>query len=609
MVDDKEIHGIAGKILWVDLSHGKIEERGLEEEDYRKWIGGRGLASKLLFENLPKGTDPLGPENLLIFAVGPLTGSPISFTSRMAVVTKSPETGFYDRSMVGGDFPAKLKRAGYDAISFTGSSEEPVYLFLGENGAELLNAKELWGKSTSEIDSILKERHGKDVSVACIGPAGEKLVKYACIMTSLVNSAGRGGVGAVMGSKKLKAIAVKGWRGYHPYSEEETRKWAVEIVGQIRERLKGLSTYGTPEGLLLHNELGFLPTRDFQTGVFEGAELISHEMLKKYEVKSSGCFGCAVRCKKFHEVKEGKYKVFTGGPEYECLTMLGSNLGISNVEAIILMNGLCNDYGLDGISTGATIGFAMECFERGLITEENTGGIELRFGDADSAMQLIHMIARRQGFGSELADGVKELSKRVGGEFFAPHVKRLEFPAYDPRGLQGFGLAFATANRGACHNMNSMYYAEISKRETDRFETKGKGVVMRKWALRYAIYDSVTMCSFGRGIIPPEDIAVMVSAVTGWDITVEDLMLAAERIYNIEKLFNIREGWKKEMDTLPSRFLEEPMPEGPSKGNVVRLDEMLEDFYEIMGWDRRTGLPTDEKLRELGLLEYKKGVY
>ncbi|HIE23414.1 MAG TPA: aldehyde ferredoxin oxidoreductase [Candidatus Korarchaeota archaeon] len=601
--------GIAGKILWVDLSKGKMEERLVEEEVYRKWMGGRGLASKLLFENIPKGSNPLGPDNLLIFSVGPLTGSPISFTSRMAVVTKSPETGLYDRAMVGGDFPAKLKRAGYDAILLVGSSKDPVYLFLGENGAELFGAEDLWGRSTAEVESILRERHGKDVSVASIGRAGENLVKYACIMTSLANSAGRGGVGAVMGSKKLKAVVVKGHRGYFPHSEEEMRKWAIEIANRIREKLKGLSTYGTPEGLLLHNELGFLPTRDFQTGVFEGAELISHEMLKKYEVRSEGCFGCVVRCKKFHEVKEGRYKVFTGGPEYECLTMLGSNLGISDIRAIMLMNRLCNDYGMDGISTGTTIGFAMESFERGLISKDLAGGIELKFGDADLAIQLIHKIANRNGFGKELAEGVKYLSERVGGEFFAPQVKGLEFPAYDPRGLQGFGLAFATANRGACHNMNSMYYAEISKRETDRFETKGKGVIMRKWALRYAIYDSITMCSFGRGIIPLEDIVEMIKAVTGWDIGVEDLLKAAERVYNIEKLFNIREGWTKEMDTLPRRFLEEPMPEGPSKGNVVRLDEMLEEFYEIMGWDRDTGLPKDEKLEELGLLDYKKGLY
>jgi aldehyde:ferredoxin oxidoreductase len=589
----------------VDLTSSKVSKEPLEPALAQSYLGGRGVADYFLFNEVPPGTDPLSAENRLIFMTGPLTGSRIPYTSRMAVVAESPLTLGYTRSMVGGHFPARLKHAGYDGIIVQGKAKSPVYLNIADEKVELLDATELWGRGTGECQEFLKEKHGRASRVALIGPGGENQVLFAGIIVDGMSAAGRGGTGAVMGSKNLKGIVVKGEKGYRAANPAAIEAFARRARQIIRDTpgIQAFSRAGTPEDTEPNHVMGILPTRNYQRGCFEGIKGIVLEELQKYRVGSGGCFACPVACKKRTVVQTGPYQADTFGPEYETVAMLGSNCGNSNIESVIHANMLCNHYSLDTISTGGVIAYAMECYERGLLSREDTDGLELSFGNHAALVELIHKIARREGIGKELALGVRRLSEKRGATSFAAQVKGLEFPAFDPRGLQGFGLAFAVGNRGACHNLTSMFYAEIGRPETDRFATDGKGEILRKWALNYAIYSSATLCSFSRGFMTRELIAEAISDCTGKPVSVGDLLIAAERMYNLERLFNLREGIMGEDDTLPERFLKEPLPDGASQGKVVRLDEMLGDYYKAMDWDGE-GVPTQRVLRRLNLQGY-----
>ena len=605
MNSGKRYCGYAGQLLRIDLDSLKITKEPLDLSIARDFIGGRGLADHFLFREVPAGIDPFSPQNRLIFAIGPLTGSNIPYTSRMALVTKSPLTGGYTRSVSGGHFPARLKRAGYDGIIFQGKPEAPVYLNINDGDVELLDATSLWGKGVRETMEILTAKHGKASRFALIGPASENLVPFTGVIVDWQGAAGRGGVGAVMGSKNVKGIVVNGTKPYLAANEDNVKSFVAEVRKIIKETpgIQGFSRNGTPEDTIIANELGTLPTRNYQSGCFDGIEGLDLPALEKYRVGSSGCFACPVACKKRTVVREGPYKIDVFGPEYETIGMLGANCGNSNIESVIYANFLCNDYSLDTISTGNVIAYAMECYERGLLTRKDTDGLELTFGNHNAIIELIHKIARRDGIGKKLSEGVKKFSETLGATSFAAQVKGQEFPSFDPRGLQGFGLGFAVGNRGACHNLTSMFYAELSAKETNRFTTEGKGEVLRKWALNYAIYSSACLCSFSRGFMTRELIAKVISDCTGIATTVDDLIVAAERMYNLEKLFNLREGMTREDDTLPLRFLQEPMPEGAAKGYVNHLPEMLDGFYKAMGWNDR-GEPTPELLKKLNLESY-----
>ncbi len=591
--------GNTGRILRIDLSSGicRVIEPKLEE--YVRFIGGRGLSIKLLYEMAEPGVDPLSPGNPLIFMAGPLTGSSIPYTSRIAVVTKSPQTGFYNRSMAGGRFPAWLKQAGYDGVVLSGASDSWIYIFISGEGCEIKDAGRLRGLSTSETIKALKETHGNRVSVACIGQAGENLVNYANIRFDMHNFAGRAGAGCVMGSKKVKAIVVeKGEGRYKPRDVEMVKDIALELNRRIREAgMESFRRYGTAQTLLLTNELGVLPTRNFQTGVYEHAENLSHLALYKYYSFSIGCYACPVGCKKAYMFENTVY-----GPEYESLAMLGPNLGMKDVSQVAILNNLCNEYGMDTISTGGTLAFVMEYCQK----NPEKAPVKLLFGDFESAKKAIEDIAYRRNFGNMMAQGAAYLSTILPkSEGYAAHVKGLEMPAYDPRGLQGFGLAYAISPRGACHNTYSMYRAEVSPgRETDRFSTEGKTKVIRRWAINYAIYEMLVFCSFGRGLVDREFLTSALRHATDIDYTVDNVVEAALRVITLERLYNIREGLKPWMDTLPSRFLEEPMPEGPARGMTVKLWDMLGEAYAEFGWDEN-GIPSDETLRMLGLAEYK----
>lgn len=603
--------GYMGKTLYVDLSKAKVAEKPLNLQIARKFIGGRGLGVRILYDELKMGgINPYGPENVVIFATGPLTGTVAPSSGRYCVVTKSPLTGTCLDTHAGGRFGPELKYAGYDAIIVTGRSKNPVYLWIDDKDVVLRDARHLWGKVVSETEQMIKEEIGdEEIKIASIGPGGEKLVSFACVMNDLHRAAGRGGAGAVMGSKNFKAIAVRGTGGVK-IADFET---FMEVVDEAYEALKkhrttGISgtlpKYGTAGILNNMNEHGILPTRNFQTGVFEGAEKISGEEIAKTILKrNKACASCIIRCARFCVVEIGPYTGTTlEDPEYENCWSFGAQCGVDRLDAIAKANLICNEYGIDTISAGNAIGFAMECFERGLIKLEDTDGIRLKFGDFEAMVAMTEKIALKEGFGSILAQGVEKAAEIIGkgASSFAMHIKGMEMPAYDPRGAKGQGLAYATSNRGACHLRAYIIKYEIlgTPFYADRFSTEGKARLVVETQDEYSVIDSLILCIRIPLAVSMEVSARLLTAATGWNFTVEGLMKAGERIYNMERLFNAREGFSRKNDTLPSRILREKMPEGPAKGHVVELDGMLDEYYSIRGWNK-DGVPTKEKLREL----------
>ena len=618
--------GYTGKILRVDLSKSKISEESPDPNSIRMFLGGSGLATKYLFDEVRPGIDPLGPENKLIFMTGPLTGTISPSAGRYTVVAKSPLTGIWGQANSAGFWGVDFKRSGFDGVIFEGVSSEPVYLVTDDGKAELRDAKNLWGKNVFETTRLIKEELGERFNVACIGIAGENLVRYASIMNDLHRAAGRCGMGAVMGSKRLKAIAARGTKKIEVANEKELREVVGklrEVVGKAHELSKesiikiSLETYGTAVALDLVNIRGGLPTRNWQTGCFPKADEISGSaIVDKVLVGRKACFACFIKCGRVSEVKTGPYTVKGEGPEYESVGALGSMCGIDNLEAITFAHILCNDYGLDSISTGSTIAFAMECYEKGLLTKSDTDGLELKFGDPDVVIALVHKIAKREGFGNLLAEGTRIVSKKIGkgSERFAMHVKGLELPAYDSRAAKITGLAFATSNRGGCHITAYVQAPSFLSlplpllREEDRepfdpfLEDPKLAKIVKDMEDAFTIFDSASMCKFMGLILPADTWAKMISAITGWtEFDEEEFRKMGERIYNLERIFNVREGLTRADDTLPKRLLEDPLPEGPAAGHVVHLDPMLDAYYDLRGWDKKTGKPTFEKLKELGL--------
>jgi len=598
--------GWIGKVLRVNLTKGEWKTEELDKDMASKFIGGRGLGSKILFDEIDPKLDPFSPNNKLIMATGPLTGTSASAAGRYMVITKSPLTGTIACSNSGGHFGAELKFAGFDLIIFEGKAKEPVYLYVEDGKVELRDAKAIWGKTTHETtDQILSETD-MDARVSCIGPAGEKLVKYACIINDKHRAAGRSGVGAVMGSKNLKAVAVKGSGSVTVADKEAFRKATLDGFQKIKANpvtSEGLPAYGTCVLVNIINASGIFPTKNFQQSVFEGAEKISGETIADdILVRNRACFACPIACGRVTKVKNPKYEYFGEGPEYESDWSMGGCCGVDNLDAIAKGNYLCDVLGFDPISAGVTIACAMELFEKGIISTKEVGR-SLNFGDADAMLEMVKAIGYREGFGNALAEGSYRLAEKYGHPEFSMTVKKQEFPAYDGRGAQGMGLQYATSNRGACHVRGYMTSPEILglPQKLDPFETEEKAGWLKTFQDLTAVVDSAGMCLFNTFALGAPEVLEYLKAATGVQMSLDELMKTGERIWNLERLFNFRAGLTGKDDRLPDRLLKEPISSGPAKGRVVELAKMLPEYYELRGWDKE-GQPTKARLKELGLV-------
>jgi len=609
-----------GKILRVDLSKKELLEEPINWEWVRKFIGGKGLGIRYLYDLVRPGTDPFSPENVIILMTGPLTGTIMSTMSRMANVTKSPLTGTMSDSYNGGFFPAELKFAGFDGIIVKGRAPKPVYLSIKDGRAELRDASHLWRKGTFETtDLIVKEsgekprRYIEGPKVGCIGPAGENKVRYAAVTYDKHHFAGRGGTGAVMGSKNLKAISVRGTKQAKALginSEPAFLEMVRTIIKkEIQENpdVESMIKEGTPSVVNMSQGAGLLPTRNFQTGVFPEADQINTEALfDKILVKhTTTCFSCAIGCRNISKVRDGKYAGLEGeGPEYETLALCGSNLGIGDIRVVLKFNEECSDMGLDTISAGTVCGWAMELFERGIITKKDTGGLELTFGNSDTAVSLPRLISLRKGIGDTLAEGVVRASKKIGknSERYAMHAKGQEYPAYDPRGSFGMALAYATSDRGADHN-RAWPVASEAFGKLDPFTAEGKAELVKTDQIRTSVKWSTTMCDFLAANLSL--VARLLNAACETNYTDDSIALAGRRIWTLTRLFNLREGFSRKDDSMPPRVYLDSLPEGNPKGKVVPerdFQTMLSEYYKLFGWDDQ-GRPTRETLHELDLEE------
>jgi aldehyde:ferredoxin oxidoreductase len=619
------LYGYAGKILYVDLNTGKSRVEPLKEDIAKKYVGGIGLGMKLWLDNSKRGVDPFSPENPLVLALGPTSGTMFPTAGNgHAFVSKSPATSGIGEAVAHGTFGAEMKRAGYDAVILTGKSEKPVYLWIDDDSVQLLDAAHLMGKSPSETEDAIKDELGDYyVRVTAIGLAGEKLSRIACIINESTRAAGRTGLGAVMGSKNLKAIAVRGTHDIVPAKPDEF----MDMVEEFHERMKGPATQkyrtlGTAENVLVHNALHCMPTRNYNNAHFEEADKVSGEVLnEKFVVKIIGCSSCAMRCEHEVVVPEGPYKGTMTRMEYETLWALGPYCGINRLDAIIKGMELCNYYGMDAISAGVIVGFAMDCYENGILSQADLGVAEAQFGNSEALIQLIEKMGKREGIGDILAEGVRIAAQKIdkGAEKLAQHIKGLEVTGYDLRCLKTAALGFAVSFRGADHNRHGAYAFDV-KGKVDRLKAeKGRGKMVRDMEDTYALIDSFIICKFSRGTYYKEmpDMAKLYSLVTGYEMTPEELKKSGERINTVARLINIREGLSRKDDTLPWKVMNMPIPdEGPAKGAFVsqeELDLLLDDYYESRGWTVE-GVPTAEKLKELGMddllsiVEKKQGV-
>ena len=586
----------AGKYLEIDLSSGKIESHPLDIELRRLFLGGRGMGARLLWDLVGPEVEPLSAENVLIFCAGPLTASGAQTSNRFTVTTKSPLTGTVCDSNSGGWWGLQFKRTGYDALVVRGRADHPVMIEIrGGGNISIQDADHLWGKTVSEVTEALGQNNNKR-NVLCIGPAGENQVRMAAIMNDGTRALARGGPGAVMGSKNLKAIVVEGSEK-NTASDQDLFKFMLYETGKLIKNSpitsQAYPEFGTAVVMNVVNEIGALPTRNFQQTQFEEAEKISGEtMTDTILTGNRACWACPIACTRLTktELAEGE------GPEYETAWAFGAQCGIDDLPAIAEANYLCNDLGLDTISVGNTIGCAMEMGERGLVNSE------LRFGRADLLLPTIADIGYRRGLGNELAEGSYRFAEKYGAAQYSMTVKKLELPAYDPRGMQGQGLLYATSNRGGCHMRGNMLGPEVLSlpRLIDRFANQGKGGIVAVHQNEAAVVDSLVVCRFTNVAVSCEYFARLLTAVSGIKFSADDLLKVGERVWNIERLYNLREGFGRADDTLPERLLNEPVPAGPSQGHTARLHLMLDEYYQFRGWNEQ-GVPGIPKLKELEL--------
>jgi len=598
--------------LYVDLTSGKTHTEPLNVDYAKKYIGGIGLGMRLWLQNSKPKIDPFDPENPLVIANGPISGTmwPTGGNGH-AIVSKSPQSFGIGESLAHGTFGTELKRAGYDAVVIKGKAERPVYMWIDDDSVQLLDASGLMGKSPSETEDAIREELGDYyIRVAAIGVAGEKLARMACVINDKTRAAGRTGMGAVMGSKNLKAVAV---RGTHDITVAKLDEF-MEYVKEFHERMKGPATQkyrtmGTAENVLVHNSLSCMPTRNYNNSRFEGAGKVSGEVMnEKYVAKIIGCSSCAMRCEHMCVVAEGPYKNTMTRMEYETLWALGPYCGVDRLDAIIKAMELTNYYGVDAISAGVTVGFAMDCYERGILTQKEVDGIDAKFGNAEAMVQLVEKIGKREGIGDVLADGAKFAADKInkGSEKLAATIKGVEITGYDLRCLKTAALGFAVSFRGADHNRHGAYAFDVKGKVNRLIAEKGRGKLVRDMEDVYNLIDSFIVCKFSRGTYYKElpDMAKLYTLVTGYDMTPEELKKAGERINNLARLINVREGLGRKDDNLPYKVMHDPIPDdGPSKGAYVtqpELDLLLDDYYESRGWTKE-GIPTEGKLKELGM--------
>jgi aldehyde:ferredoxin oxidoreductase len=601
-----------GKILRIDLTNQKVSESSLPEEYVKKYVGGRGIAARILYDIMKPGTDPLSPENKMVWGTGPLTGLPVqAASSGWVVVTRSPLTYTYFRSRCVSNLGIMLKKAGYDFMIIEGKAEKPTYIYINNGNVEFGDASSLWGTTTDLAQHILKEyiiRNPK-AETAVIGPAGERLVKYA-IVQSGTRQLGRGGIGAVMGSKNLKGVIVYGDKPIPIANEELLKELVKEQVKQLAAShgAKRMQRYGTAAIHALINQIGDYPHKNFRETFYPDHEKLNGEGKVKRTVRNAGCPNCLIMCWKYTYVKEGPYAgAWVDGPEYETFCTFGGLLDIPNLDAVIYANQLADLYGIDTISAGVAIAFAIEAFEKGILTTKDTDGLELKWGDENVLMTLIRKIAFREGIGDLLAEGVKRASEKLGkgSEYFAIHIKGLELPAYDPRPVKAHGLGMVTSNIGGSHALG-YGTQEVFGLPTpvDKYTVEGKGKLTAYNQNRLTWGECCIWCTFPTRSEwhKPDLLTKIVNAATGIDFGgFEEALKIGERVWNVERAFNVREGFDRRHDTLPERFLKEPIPSGPSKGQIFELEPLLNEYYQARGWDVATGLPTRAKLEELGL--------
>jgi aldehyde:ferredoxin oxidoreductase len=611
-MEAKCLHGYAGKILVIDLKTGETHTEKLNTDYAKKYIGGIGLGMRLWLDNSKPAVEPLSPQNPLILALGPTSGTMFPTGGNgHAFIAKSPATQAIGEAVAHGTFGAELKRAGYDAIIIKNKAEKPVYLWIDDDSVQLLDAAHLTGKSPAETEETIKTDLGDYyIRIAAIGLAGEKLSRIACIINEKTRAAGRTGLGAVMGSKNLKAIAVRGTNDIVPAKPDEF----MEMVQEFHERMKGPATQkyrtlGTAENVLVHNALYCMPTRNYNNAHFEAAEKVSGEVLnEKFLAKIIGCNSCAMRCEHEVVVPEGPYKGTMTRMEYETLWAMGPYCGIDRLDAIIKGMELANYYGMDAISAGVTVGFAMDCYENGILTQKDLGGIQANFGNSEALIQLLEKMGKREGIGDILAEGVRIAGQKIGkgAEKLAQHIKGLEVTGYDLRCLKTAALGFAVSFRGADHNRHGAYAFDVKGKVNRLKAEKGRGKMVSDMEDTYALIDSLIICKFSRGTYYKglEEMAKLYNLVTGIDMTAEELKRSGERINTVARLINIREGLGRKDDTLPWKVMNVPIPdEGPVQGAVVTQDELdllLDDYYAARGWTLE-GVPTVAKLRELGM--------
>lgn len=600
-----KVVGLTGRMLRVDLTSGELEPVATPHDRFERFLGARGVGASMLFDELEPHTDPLGPANKLIFLTGPLVGTMAPGANKVTVSFRSPLTETYSFSLCGGHLAAEIKFAGFDGIVVEGRSDRPVYLSIDNGKATLRDAAHLWGKLTHDTEDAIRRELGEPaLRVAAIGPAGEKRVRYASIQADYHREFGRGGAGAVMGSKNLKAIAVRGTGSVEVADTAALAELAEQVCAELAEHPKARlrRRFGTAEMVEGTNHFGYWATRNFTTGHFEEADRLTGPVLReKIFIGDNSCYGCPVACGKVSVVRRGP---FAGqaieGPEFETVGLLGANCGVSDPDAIVAATAICDAYGFDTMSAGASISLAMEAYERGILGPEDTGGVDLRFGNGEALVAVVQQIAERTGLGDVLAEGSRRAAERLGVPELAMQVKGQELATYEPRGVVGMGLSYAISPKGGHHMIAPTMGLETAGDPARRLIPDGKAKMVRDTQWIMTIVDSLAMCASMRFVLGLESMLGLYRAVTGIALEEQEALRIAERVDNLERLFNVREGLTRKDDTLPRRLLQEAMPSGPSQGNRVPLDAMLDEYYGLMGWDSG-GVPTAERMRELGL--------
>jgi aldehyde:ferredoxin oxidoreductase len=601
-----------GRSLHVDLSTGKSVTRDVAPDTARQYLGGAGLATRMLIDALPPGADPLGPDNVMVFANSVFSGTPVPAGTKFVVATKSPLTGILGDSISSSFWALALRSAGYLTLTITGQAPRPTYLFVDDDRVELRDASGLMGAGCYETEERVRdELQDGAVRVATIGPGGENRVRFACIGNDRGRQLGRTGPGAVMGAKRLKAIAVRGTNPVGVADMDGLLRASLDLIrraqGPATEKYRILGTVGN---VLAFDRLGILPTRNFRQSTFEAAERVSGEYMAAHHTeKTVACAGCPIACEKIAKVAHGPHAGTRVSIDYETLYALGTCCGIDDFPSILKAAELCDHFGLDTMSTGVTIAWAMECAERGLLTPAETDGVRLAFGDPEGLLALIPRIARREGLGDLLAEGTRLAAAKLGrgSERFAMQVKGLELPGYEPRGLKTYALGLAVGTRGACHNRSAAYEPDV-KGKVDRFAVEpGRWRLAKEQEEFAAVLDSLVVCKFSRGCFKDfhAEAARLYTLTTGLELTADDLRQAGERICNLKRVFDVREGVRREHDALPARLLEEPLVDGPGQGTRLTPDELtrlLDDYYQARGWSA-SGIPTGETLSRLGLAD------